>query len=332
MSRQGKFRSRTQKNIKDFWNKEAKEWGDNPRVTIRDHYFRLLQIETVLPIIKGRQKALDIGCGSGFSSIFYSQVVKELVGVDYAENMVKRARRFLNDPTYFHQTMKTYSFNNNLKSKGNIIFEKGDILNTNFPDSSFDTVITERVLVNLPTRNLQNKAVLEVARVLQSGGLWTLAEATEQGREYTDKLRKMFELPALERYWHNLYLDEILFENTLKKVGFSIIEVIRFETYQFLTRVIHPLIVWPNEPQFLAGFNNAVRIISKEYPDYKSVARISLQQFLQDKFRLLLAKYDPEKLTRYDIVVNKVLHINPDFSKCSHHVFYLIKRIKNDTK
>lgn len=43
MSRQGKARNRTLDNVKGFWNKEADEWGDNPRVTIRDHHFRLLE-------------------------------------------------------------------------------------------------------------------------------------------------------------------------------------------------------------------------------------------------------------------------------------------------
>ena len=91
MSRQGEKRTRTLANVKDFWNKEAQQWGENPRVTIRDHYFRLLEIDTVLPIIKGRDKILDIGCGTGFSSIFYAQVVNKIIGADYAELMVERA-------------------------------------------------------------------------------------------------------------------------------------------------------------------------------------------------------------------------------------------------
>ncbi len=330
MSRQGKFRPRTLKNIKIFWNKEAKEWGDDPRVTIRDHYFRLLQMETVLPLIKGRQKVLDIGCGSGFSSIFYAQVVKELIGIDYAKDMMKCARRFLNDSNYFNQIMKKYSFEKKPKLKRNILFEQGDILNIKFSNSAFDTVITERVLVNLPTRSLQDKALSEVARILQPGGLWTLAEATQQGREYTDKLRKKFDLSILERYWHNLYLDEIRFENILNKMNFSILEIKRFETYQFLTRVIHPLIVWPEEPKFLVGFNNAARIISKEYLDYKHVSEIGLKSFLQEVFRPLVIKYDPDKLSRYDEVVNHILVVNPNFSNCSHHVFYLLRKNKND--
>src|SRR6266851_7480296 len=108
MSRQGKRRPRTIENVKDFWNSEADDWGDDPRVTIRDHHFRLLTISRISELVKGRRYLLDIGCGSGFSTLFYAQVVDRLVGVDYAEVMVKKAQRFLQDPIYFEEVMSRY--------------------------------------------------------------------------------------------------------------------------------------------------------------------------------------------------------------------------------
>jgi len=326
MSRQGKRRTRTLANVKDFWNKEAREWGENPRVTIRDHYFRLLEIDTVLPIIKGRDKVLDIGCGTGFSSIFYSQVVNEMIGVDYAELMVERAQRFLDDRKYYKKMMKTYSRDGKIpKFPTNLQYELGDIVNINYPRKYFDVVIADRVLVNLPTVELQTRAISEVSRVLRPNGLWIVAEASKQGHKKIDNIRNLFGLPRMEKYWHNLYLDEPFIMRTFKKAGFSLQDTRRFETYQFLTKVVHPLTVAPEEPQFLAGFNRAAMEVALDFYDYRQVMGIGLESFLK-KFRRLLIQYDPDKVERYNQVSQEVISLNPNFAGCSHQVLYNLKR------
>ena len=326
MSRQGEKRTRTLANVKDFWNKEAQQWGENPRVTIRDHYFRLLEIDTVLPIIKGRDKILDIGCGTGFSSIFYAQVVNEIIGADYAELMVERAQRFLEDRKYYKNVMKTYSRDGKIpRFPTNLQFEVGDIVNINYPAKYFDAVIADRVLVNLPTVQLQKKAISEVSRVLCPDGFWIVAEASKQGHKKIDKMRNLFGLPAMEKYWHNLYLDEPFIIRIFKKAGFSIHDTKRFETYQFLSKVIHPLTVVPEEPQFLAGFNRAAMDIARNFYDYKQIMRIGLESFLK-KFRVVLTEYDPDKVEGYDKVCRQVLSLNPDFTGCSHQVLYHLIR------
>ena len=53
MSRQGQARVQTIENVKQFLNQEALEWGENPRVTIRDHYFRILEIGSAGATTKG---------------------------------------------------------------------------------------------------------------------------------------------------------------------------------------------------------------------------------------------------------------------------------------
>lgn len=328
MSRQGRRRPRTIKNVKDFWNKEAKEWGEDPRVTIRDHYLRLLEIENVCTFIKGRHNTLDIGCGNGFSSLFYAEVVDNMIGADYAELMVERAKRFLTDSNYYNKIIKQYVPDHKPVLKDNIRFEEGDILNLKYPNASFDSVIAERVLINLPTRKLQKNALVEVARVLKPKGIWVLVEVTEQGHKKIDKIRQAFGLKKLEKYWHNLYLDEPRFKKVVATAGFSIRKVIHFEAYQFLTKVVHPLITAPNEPQFTAGFNNAARVIAKKYPDYKSVMKIGLQSFLKNHFRPLVVKYDPKKLTQYDKIAPKIIKLAPNFSHCSHQVLYILDVLK----
>lgn len=326
MSRQGTARERTPENVKDFWNKEAEEWGESPRVTIRDHYFRLLEIAVICDLIEGRSQVLDIGCGTGLSTLFYSQHVKEIIGADYADKMVMWAQRLLNDPGYFAETMRQFAPDGGLVLRGNVRFEEGNILNLSYPDATFDTVIAERVLINLPQRELQDQAVSEVARVMQPSGRWIVVEVTEQGHQAVDQVRSLFGLPVIEKYWHNYYIEEGHFSRVAGAAGFEIKEIQRFETYQFLTKVMHPLIVSPAEPEFMCGFNNAARKISLAYPTYKSVVEIGLERFLKENYRPLVEELDPEKMTSFDRAVNHILNVNPNFTACSHQVLYVLKR------
>ena len=324
MSRQGKAQSRTTENVRDFWNKEADEWGNNPQVTIRDHFFRLLELTFICRLIKGRSKVLDIGCGTGFSTLFYSQEVGEIIGADYAQSMVVRARRFLDDADYCTRTMREYAPDSQVVLRGNIRFEEGNILDIKYPAGAFDAVVAERVLINLPTVSLQDDAVKEVARVVSPGGLCVLVEVTRQGHETVDRLRGMFGLSIIEKYWHNLYVDERHLAEAARAVGLTLNDIRRFETFHFLTKVMHPLIVAPAEPKFLAPFNHAARLIGEEFPTYTDVAGVGLERFLREKFRPLVQRFDGEKLSGYDRVVADVVKVDPDFSGCSHQVLFTL--------
>lgn len=322
MSRQGTKRQRTVQNVRNFWQQEGREWGLDPRVTIRDHHYRLLVKDIIVKIIKGRKRAIDLGCGTGFSSLYYAEAVRNLVGIDYVDSLIEYANKFLDDKKYFKEVTKKYSFDKKPILNRNLSFIVGDILDIKFSDDYFDVAITERVIVNLPNKRLQYKAILQVYRVLERNGIWVIAEASVQGNKKMNKLRKMFGLSSLEKYWHNLYLDEDWFENKVKSTGFKILKIMHFETYQFLTRIIHPMIIKPQEPDFLSDFNNAARIISKDFPDFDSISEIGLQKFLQKKFRLTLKKEFPVALDKYDQVIKKIIEINPNFKGCGNHILY----------
>ena len=69
MSRQGEHRTPTRTNIEAFWNAEAAQLGESPQVTIRDHYFRLHELHTILPVIPHNSRLMDVGCGTGFGTM-----------------------------------------------------------------------------------------------------------------------------------------------------------------------------------------------------------------------------------------------------------------------
>jgi SAM-dependent methyltransferase len=326
VTRQGRPQTRTLENVKSFWEKEAAEWGDSPQVTIRDHYFRLLEIDATCDLIKGRKQVLDIGCGSGFSTLFYAEHAADVVGVDYSPAMVACAQRFLTDADYFARVMRRFSPDGWPRPGQGIRFELGDVLDIAYPQEAFDALVAQRVLINLPSRDLQAEAIAEIARVLEPAGLWISVEATTQGHREVDDMRALFGLPGIEKYWHNVYIDEEWLVEIATASGFVIEDVRRFETYQFVTKVMHPLIAPSVELEFLSGFNNAARIASRRYPTYKSIAAIGLARFLGEELRALVRRLEPEKLRGYDEAVEEVLSVDPDFSRCSHQAMHVLRR------
>jgi SAM-dependent methyltransferase len=326
LSRQGKARERTVTSVKEFWNAEAREWGSDPRVTIRDHHFRLLSISTIRALMRGRRSLLDAGCGSGFSTLFYAEETDHVYGIDIAEAMIEWANRFLNDRLYFERTMREYALEGAPSLRHNVIFELGDILHPEVEPERFDAIVAERVLINLPTIELQEQALSNLFRLMSPGGRLALVEVTQQGHAEVDRLRLRFGLDPIEKYWHNLYIDEGWLEATTKRRGLRIHSVKRFETYQFLTKVLHPAAIAPEEPTFMCGFNNAARLAATRWPGYREVEQRGLDIFFDRDFARLLEVHEPYKLERYRQVASALLTSPPDFSDCSHQVLFVIEK------
>lgn len=312
-------------NVRTFWNAEAAEWGDNPQVTIRDHYFRLLEIERVRSWVTGRRSALDIGCGSGFGTLFFAQEVGSVVGADLAPEMITVSRKLLTDEAHRHSVLSEFAPAESLGPLTNVRFEVGDITNLTFQDQEFDTVISERVLINLPTTSLQIKALDEVSRVLEPGGIFAVAEVSQEGHDQIDAIRKSFGLPPIEKYWHNLYVHERDFEEQAAAAGLNLSEKIMFETYQFLSKVVHPLLIQPGEPSFMSEFNQAAREVARAFPDSVSLGTAGRLEKLMNMFRTELETRQFEADT-FEAVAERVVKEDPDISGCSHQVLYCFIR------
>lgn len=252
MTWQGKRKRRTFKNVKAFWEQSGKAKPSDPRITIRDHYFRLLEIETIKSYLNTKNIVLDVGCGNGYSTMHYSQSVKSIIGVDYAQSLIKGSatvrRSFLKEVDC---------------RKNNMRFITADVLALPFASGIFDVVIGERLLINLPRWPLQQEALKEIHRVLSRGGLYVCAEVTKEGHDKVNYYRDMFGLPKLERYWHNCYIKESKFLFFIKSY-FKVLEVKRFGMYQFLTKVVYPFAIFPKTPDFLSDFNKTAMEIGKK--------------------------------------------------------------------
>lgn len=217
--------------ILEHWEQRARKGA----VTIRDVHFRELQVQCILRRIPRGVALIDIGCGNGDNTVRYSDAAREVLGVDFAGGMVAQCREH-------HR-------------RSNLRFEVDDATTlATVSDGAYDVAVLERCLINLPTHALQSRALAQVARVLRPHGLALLGEVSLQGHARLNRARAMFGLPPVARHWQNLPIDEDALLAEAER-EFSVREVVRFSTYEFISKVLHPAIVAPAEPDFLAPIN-----------------------------------------------------------------------------
>lgn len=230
--------------IKKFWEDQAlNDELPEDLVTHRDKNQRLLEIETLLSYLPYNQYILDIGCGNGFSTAIFSKQAKKIVGIDYSEAMIERAQ-------------KEFGYLSNIE------FKVQDVLNWEFPDRHFDVVISQRCLINLGTWENQQKALLNITKVLKPGGFFFLQEGTRQGREKLNQTREIFGIDRMPPVPFNLDFDEEKLWPFTRQY-FDIVEIRRFGLYDLISRVVHPLLVSPAEPQYNAEINRVARRLSR---------------------------------------------------------------------
>jgi ubiquinone/menaquinone biosynthesis C-methylase UbiE len=179
--------------IRAHWSKQAEEFGEDPLATTPDGILRELEIQAISRRIPSQADLLDVGCGNGFSTLRFAQGRKgSTIGADYSEEMIEAARSALARSPVAEQ----------------VEFRVADVLALPFEDSSFDTVTTDRCLINLTSEAAQLKAISEIHRVLRPGGTYLMCENSAQGLSKLNELRKIVDLPEITTRWHNIYLDE----------------------------------------------------------------------------------------------------------------------------
>jgi len=104
--------------------------------------------EIIFEHVKGR-KAIDFGCGTGRSTRFLQKLGFNAVGVDIAEDMIKKARE--TDP------------------KGDYrLVEDGDL--SQLEDNVYDLALSVFTFDNIPTMEKKVKNFTEIVRLLKSEG------------------------------------------------------------------------------------------------------------------------------------------------------------------
>ena len=218
--------------------------GEKNLEALPDQNQKKLEEGIVLQYIKKHMHVLDVGCGNGQAASQIAKVAKKVQGIDFSRAILEKARK---------------------RKTKNLEFAFGDVTGLQFKDAAFDLVLSERCLINLSDLNAMAKGLLEIRRVLKRGGLYLMLETSKQGIESLSRYRRMLKLSAIAVPWHNIPIDEDWLNKTIKG-KFKLEETVCFGTYFLISRIVHPLLVRPQEPKFDAKINAVALAIAQKFP------------------------------------------------------------------
>jgi len=203
-------------------NKIREYWEDKNTVSLLDKNVKILELNAIKSTLGKNDSVIDVGCGDGLSAYKYSRHVRKVYCIDNSQNMLDKAIDFTSGKST------------------NLVFERKNILNLKSINEKFDVAITDRVICNLPTWQLQKKAILNIKSILKKKGKYMMLENFYGGQEKMNTFRKLMGLKPIVKHWHNTYLiEKKLFQ--FVKNHFKIVKQFNFNTYYFLTRIYVPM-------------------------------------------------------------------------------------------
>lgn len=250
----------SKKKVKTFWQSKAKQKVKDSKVTHRDIWQKWLEIETIKKYLRKSARMIDVGCGNGFTTFEISPLVKEVVGIDYSDEMIKRA-------------------SSNLKKKPkriskNIQFNVYDVLQLESSSFGlFNIALSERCLINLNSWSDQKKAIKNIANVLKPGGRFIFIEGLKDGREQLNRFRKKVGLKQMPKVWHNIDFVEKDLLNYVKR-HFIVEEKLYFGVYDFISRVVYPLFISPREPKYDSMLNKTAARLALQSQEFSDLSRV----------------------------------------------------------
>jgi ubiquinone/menaquinone biosynthesis C-methylase UbiE len=239
------------------WQERAQDKRlDDVDVTHPDVWQRWLELELLKPLLSKSERVLDVGCGAGYSTRIMAGHVKSIVGMDYSSEMIQRAQAAQTD--YI----------------SNISFATCDAL-TLSPATfgMFDMAVSIRCLINILDWDRQKQALAAITSVLKTGGRLVLIEGLADGRDALNRLRESQGLEAMPKVWHNVDFSATGLLDYLQG-DFVIREKRGFGVYDMISRVVHPLTVAPDAPQYTAQINKVAAHLARDRNEFEDCSRV----------------------------------------------------------
>lgn len=247
--------------LRETYEKIALTGDDN--TTACDFHLRDLEIDLGLSVIRDGDRVLDVGCGLGVALRRYaSERQIEAHGIDYAQNMVEGAR------TRLAETAPELG----------IEVQQASVEELPYDSESFDVVTSHRCLMALLDWGRQQKALLEIHRVLRPGGTLVLMEGTFDGVERLNFYRRAMDLDEIDPAGRDRLTTLKFREDELTRFvapHYELIRTQRFGTYYFITRIVQPLLVAPERPSYDHPINAVAKRLARAFPDLTSMGHLS---------------------------------------------------------
>lgn len=226
-----------------FWDEFARKSQNNPfgahsdrHVVELENRFIVSELESVKPAT-----LLDIGCGNGQRTLMFSKYVNQkTLGIDYSQVMIDEANTLLSKQD---QTIRD-----------KLSFEIYDIQNFS-KELRFDTIVSCRCFINQTSYDDQIKLFKLLYDKLNTNGSLIIAEQSLEGLERLSSLRNKYGLEPITIRWYNLPISENVVFSQIKDL-FNIKKINRLGIFYYITRVLHPSLVYPNEPDPNAKIND----------------------------------------------------------------------------
>ena len=243
--------------VKKFWETRAQDQSlTDAEATHSDVWQRWLEIETIKPFLRATDRIVDVGCGSGYATRLLAPLVRETLGIDFSESMIARACAAAAETP-------------------NVRFDVGNALDLD-PGAlgTFDVALSVRCLINLESWDLQQRAIENIARLLQPGGRFIFVEGLADGRRALNAMRMRVGLSEMPTVWHNVDFEDATLMPYLDR--FFTVEARRhFGVYDFVSRVVHPMAVAPASPVYDSPMNRTAAQLAVHLQDFAAVSRVA---------------------------------------------------------
>lgn len=238
--------------IKDHWEKSRKDFPVDGSVTptSRDPYLGQLERANFLSSLSPELTCLELGCGDGYHTVHYAKEVKKLSGVDVAASLIDLADQRIHESHIENVDLSVVSVLD---------------IAQQFEAQSFDCILSQRCLINLPDWEYQKNAISQAHQLLKTGGLFLLSEGFQENLDNLNAVRKLVSLPEIKvvDYNRNFLMED--FEEYILQY-FDIVEKRGYGSYLFFSRIYHPLVVFPENPKHDSKLNEIAMKLSSLLP------------------------------------------------------------------
>lgn len=155
-------------------------------------------------------RVCDIGCGPGQIARFLAELGLDAMGVDVSQGMIDTARRL----------------------NPGLVFERGDMLHLEFPDSSFAGITAFYSLIHIDRTRISD-ALAELFRILGEGGHLLISFHAGQGEAHVDHYYSHGKQDGPRIALHVTFFGLEEMQRGIESAGFLIEERLDREPYEF---------------------------------------------------------------------------------------------------